>query len=152
MPMESTALGEVFLMANDHMHAEFSESARDDEDQFGRMAVHVGPVQEAAEDRVRHKMIRSHTMLTETLEQLRGEQPFFDVPQLFEAATAIHLPRFYALLIGALSRFANFDPQSYMKDPSNYSLREQWFASTKIPEPEIMTFLNYISAIVPISR
>src|SRR5712691_7968680 len=52
MPMESTALGEVFLMANDHMHAEFSESARDDEDQFVRMAVHVGPVQEAAEDRV----------------------------------------------------------------------------------------------------
>jgi hypothetical protein len=73
LPMDNRALGRLFLMANDHLHAEFHREPQNDEEQFIRIAVHMVPVQEAAADRVRHKMLRSFTMTLHIADQLRGQ-------------------------------------------------------------------------------
>jgi hypothetical protein len=69
----------------------------------------------------------------------------FDVRSTFEQATGIPLPTYYALLLGALSRFASFDAEKYVREPSSYTLREQWFDSTKVPSETVRAFFSYVS-------
>lgn len=146
LPIENLDVGEVLLMASDHMHREFTADAADDQEKLVRMAVHLIPVQEAASEAVRHKMVRSYLMTSYTAEDLKGERPFFDVAAVFRAASGMSLSAYYAMMLAALSRFATFDAELYMRDPSSYALQQDWFASTKVPSQQIEVFLRFVSA------
>ena len=147
LAFDNETLGEIFLMANDYMHFENLGSTKENLDQFVKSAIHMIPVQEAVSDRVRHKILRAYQMTSESaLDPYRKEAFFFDVPKLFEESVGISLPNFYALVVGALSRFAVFKPEDFVKDPLSYVLTHAWFDSTKIKPDSVSNFLKYISA------
>jgi hypothetical protein len=146
LPLENATLGEIFLMANDFMHFENLGASKETLDQFVKATIHMIPVQEAGSDRVRHKMLRSFQMTSATsLNRFRNEAFFFDIPKLFEESVGIPLSVFYALAVGALSRFAIFNPIDFVKQPQSYVLNGGWFASTKISPDNITNFLKYVS-------
>ena len=60
--MPNTTLGELLLIANDHMHFESDDGSRDTLDSFAKLATTILPVQEAANGNVRHKILRSYQM------------------------------------------------------------------------------------------
>src|SRR6185437_11623123 len=63
-----------------------------------------------------------------------------------ERATGLELMDFYALMFGAISRFAKFDSAKYLSDPGSYGLDEHWFSSTKAAPEVIQRFFKLISA------
>ncbi|HEY2859689.1 MAG TPA: hypothetical protein VGJ21_14815 [Terracidiphilus sp.] len=147
LPMPNASLGELFLMANDFMHFENLDAGTTDLDKFVLTAAHMIPVQEASDDRVRHKMLRAFQMTSEAaLEPHREGGLFFDIPKLFEQVVGISLGDFYALVLAALSRFATFSPLQYMQDPLSFVLQEGWFASTTVQAISITAFFEYVSA------
>ena len=77
--------------------------------------------------------------------ELATARPYFDVFSLFERETGLNLLDFYALMFGAISRFAEFDPIKYLNDPGSYSLDDHWFSSTKITPDAIERFFGLIS-------
>jgi len=147
LAIENATLGDIFLMANDYMHFEDLGDTKETLDQFVKAAIHMIPVQEAVSDRVRHKILRAYQMTSaSSLDPYRKEVFFFDIPKLFEESVGISLSIFYALVLGALSRFAVFKPEDFMKDPLSYVLTNTWFDSTKIRPDDVSSFLKYVSA------
>ena len=145
VPMPNTALGELFLIANDHMHFESDDGSRDTLDSFAKLATTILPVQEAANGNVRHKILRSYQM-TKIAPELSGTKPYFDLAALFKEATGLELSEFYAFIISAITRFQHFDPAKFLADPLIYSLDEQWFASTQVTPEAIQAFFSLVSA------
>jgi hypothetical protein len=145
VPMPNTALGELFLIANDHMHFESDDGSRDTLDGFAKLATTILPVQEAANGNVRHKILRSYQM-TKLAPKLSGTKPYFDLAALFKEATGLDLSEFYAFILGAITRFHQFDPAKFLADPLIYSLDEQWFASTQVTPEAIQAFFSLVSA------
>ncbi len=145
VPMPNTALGELFLIANDHMHIESDDGSRDNLDSFAKLATTILPVQEAANGNVRHKILRSYQM-TKLAPELSGTKPYFDLASLFKEATGLELSEFYTFIISAITRFHHFDPAKFLADPLIYSLDEQWFASTQVTPEAIQAFFSLVSA------
>ena len=145
MPIPNTTLGELFLIANDHMHFESDDDSRDTLDSFAKLATTILPVQEAANGNVRHKILRSYQM-TKLAPELSGTKPYFDLAALFKEATGLELSEFYAFIISAITRFHHFDPAKFLADPLIYSLDEQWFASTQVTPGAIQAFFSLLSA------
>src|SRR5208337_1291000 len=145
VPMPNTTLGELFLIANDHMHFESDDDSRDTLDSFAKLATTILPVQEAANGNVRHKILRSYQM-TKLAPELSGTKPYFDLAALFKEATGLELSEFYAFIISAITRFHHFDPAKFLADPLIYSLDEQWFASTQVTPEAIQAFFSLVSA------
>lgn len=102
--LSNSELGEIFLIANDQMHFESNDGSTDTLDSFAKLASTVLPVQEAANGNVRHKILRSYQM-TKAAPELAGAEPYFGLFALFKQATGLELMDFYALVIGAISRF-----------------------------------------------
>jgi len=145
VPMPNTALGELFLIANDHMHFESDDGSRDTLDSFAKLATTILPVQEAANGNVRHKILRSYQM-TKLAPEFSGTKPYFDLAALFKEATGLELSEFYAFIISAITRFHHFDRAKFLADPLIYSLDEQWFASTQVTPEAIQAFFSLVSA------
>ena len=145
LPMPNTALGELFLIANDHMHSESDDGSHDLLDSFSKLATSILPVQEAANGNVRHKILRSFQM-TKLAPELSETKPYFDLAVLFKEATGLEIMEYYALIFSALGRFHNFDPAKFLADPMTYSLDEQWFASTQVRPEAVQAFFCLVSA------
>jgi len=145
LPISNTALGQLFLIANDHMHLESDDGSRDTLDSFAKLATSILPIQEAANGNVRHRILRSYQM-TKLAPELSETKPYFDLAVLFKEATGLELSEFYAFIISAITRFHHFDPAKFLADPLIYSLDEQWFASTQIKPEAIQAFFALISA------
>jgi hypothetical protein len=145
LEMTNIALGELFLIANDHMHSEADDASSDTLDTFVKLASAFLPLREAMDGNVRHKMLRSYQM-TRAAPEFSGEKPYFDLFALFEAATGFELTEFYAFVLTAMSRFANFDAVKYLSDPSSYGLDESWFSSTKATSEAVQAFFKLTSA------
>jgi hypothetical protein len=62
-PMSNYVLGELFLIANDHMHIEEDDDVQGTLTSFAKLATTVLPVQEAVNGNVRHKVMRSYQMI-----------------------------------------------------------------------------------------
>lgn len=145
VPMPNTALGQLFLVANDHMHFESDDGSRNTLDSFAKLAATILPIQEAANGNVRHKILRSYQM-TNLAPELSGTKPYFDLVALFKEATSLDLSEFYAFIISTMTRFHHFDPAKFLADPLIYSLDEQWFASTQATPEAIQAFFSLVSA------
>ena len=143
--MSNTALGQIFLIANDHMHLESDDGSRDTLDSFAKLATSILPIQEAANGNVRHRILRSYQM-TKLAPELSTTKPYFDLAVLFKEATGLELSEFYAFIISAITRFHHFDPDKFLADPLIYSLDEQWFASTQVKPEAIQAFFSLVSA------
>lgn len=141
-------LGRAFLMAGDHLPKPgSSQSFTNLEDKFPFFAAQLLPTQEgSAFHRFDHKMARSFAMLTTSLPKLKGGPgPYWDIAVEFEKVTKIPLLSFQALLLGALTKFHEFDAGKYLEDTRNYGLSLQWFASTTVPPETVSRFLDLIS-------
>jgi hypothetical protein len=145
VPMPNTALGQLFLIANDHMHFESDDGSRNTLDSLVKLATTILPIQEAANGNVGHKILRSYQM-TKLAPELSGTKPYFDLVALFKEATGLELSEFYAFIISAITRFHHFDPAKFLPDPLIYSLDEQWFASTQVTPEAIQAFFSLVSA------
>jgi hypothetical protein len=145
LAIDNHALGELFLIANDHMHFDTADGPPNTLDSFIKIASALLPVQEAANRNARHKILRSYQM-TSIAPSLAASKPYFDLDALFEAKTGLGISEFYALSLGALSRFHTFDPEHFQGNPSSYSLDEQWFASTSVSAEKIQAFFALTSA------
>ena len=145
LPLPNHAMGELLLIANDHMHSEMDDGVQGTLTSFAKLATTLLPVQEAANGNVRHKVLRSYQMVGSAA-QLSGTKPYFDLEALFQQATGFALSEYFALIISAISRFHHFDPAKFMADPSIYSLDEQWFSSTKVNPKTIQAFFSLVAA------
>jgi hypothetical protein len=146
-PARFRELGKVFLMAGDHLPI-LTKKPDPLEDKFAFFAAQLLPVQEASGfHRFDHKMARSFAMLGESIRQLReGNRRYWDIPAIFEQVSGVPLLTFQSLLFGALTKFLQFDPNAYVKDPRSYGLNRGWFASTKVEPKLIERFLECVSA------
>jgi hypothetical protein len=145
LPMSNQALGELFLIANDHMHTEEDDGIQGTLTSFAKLATTLLPVQEAANGNVRHKIMRSYQMI-KLAPAFSETKPYFDLAALFKQATGLELSEYFAFIVSAITRFHHFDPAKFMSDPSSYSLDEQWFASTKVTPESIQAFFSLVAA------
>jgi hypothetical protein len=145
LDMTNSMLGELFLIANDHMHFDLNAECPDTLDRFVIIASTFLQLREGIAVNARHKMLRSYQMIKAATESSRI-RPAFDLLELFERATGLELADFYALIVAAISRFATFDASRYLADPSSYSLDESWFGSSKATSDAIQRFFKLTAA------
>jgi hypothetical protein len=144
-PLSNNDLGELFLIANDHMHSEHDDGVQGTLTSFAKVTTTVLPVQEAANGNVRHKILRSYQM-TKLAPSFSESKPYFDLGALFKKATGLGLSEYFAFIVSAISRFHRFDPAKFMEDPSIYSLDEQWFSSTTVTTEAIQAFFALVAS------
>jgi hypothetical protein len=139
-------LGEVLLMANDHLHVAMVERT-EFSDKAAEVVVSTVPVLEANNaTSYLTRMARSYLTLSRFVEPLRGTANFFDVRSLFEKATKVPLEVYQSLLWGSISRVANVEKLRKSVDLADFAIPRKWFATTKISEAQIESFLADISA------
>jgi hypothetical protein len=141
-----SGLGEAFLMANDHLHQPLPPPKTIEENLLQNIVFFIPILEAGSHNRFLNKMMRSHLMLTSFVEELRDKANFFDVRNLFAAATGLPLLTYEALIFGAMSRFLGLDISRYMANPSGFALPMTWFDKTAVPRKEISAFLRDVSA------
>jgi len=139
-------LGEVFLMANDHLHQALPPSKTVEEKILQNIVFFIPILEAGSHGTFLNKMMRSHLMLTSVVEELRDKANFFDVRKLFAAAMGVPVLTYEALIFGAMSRFLGLDISRYMANPSGFSLPTTWFDKTAVPRKEVSAFLQDVSA------
>jgi hypothetical protein len=141
LEMTNRQLGEVLLIANDHMHFQTDMGGPDTLTKFVGIASTFLQLKETVAANPIHKVLRSYQM-TKAAAQASAAPPHFDLSELFKQATGLELADFYALVFAAVSRFSKFDPAN----PSTYRLDKRWFSSTKASSETIEAFFKLIAA------
>jgi hypothetical protein len=137
-------LGQIFLMANDHLfdpvqpskapHGELLQSILD-----------FLPISEAnLLSSALLRMGRSHLMVTKFAEARRGQAGFFDIPAEFHRATGVRFRTFEALMAGVFTRLVNVEQAT--KDPRKFGIPLAYFDKLPLKAGEVSAFFQLIAA------
>jgi hypothetical protein len=145
-PEDFHELGLLFMMGSDLVPASMPPSTNDLE-RCIRFVVHFVGIQEhTVFNDFKYKMSRSFVMASETYRKLSDVPGYVDIEKQFEINNGLALADFFALMIGTLTRFMNFDEAQVAKDPLSYAINSQWFRKKKIPIEKVDIFLEELSA------
>jgi len=141
----SVDIGEVFLMASDHLSSPVQLSGKLDDLDMLELILSFVPVSEA--NIFTHpllKMGRSHLMVTRFAEARRGQSGFFDISSLFQKATGLPFDTFEALMATIFTRLVRVDgrPQA----PLELGVPLTYFDKLPITADEKSAFFDLVSA------
>ena len=141
--LDLRAFGRILLEVNDLMHsAEAVPTSTNDK--LVHLSMQMYPAQEAALKESSGPAIRSHVMLYTLIEQLRTEQPFFDIPAIFQDVAGLPLLVYQSMVVAAATYFCKPEARSYYSPLASFMLPSNWFSTTNLKPADIDNFLEGI--------
>jgi len=143
----SSGIGELCLMANDHVHRSlYMQGQAAAPDDLLTLIADFIPIMEAHEFRnPMLRIARIHKMIRDLAPIYRDSNVFFDIPALFENATSVPLQTFEALMVGLLAHMVELT-KSLLQEQAPKGIPISAFDSYGLSPSARDAFFSLISA------
>jgi hypothetical protein len=138
-------LGDVFLMANDHLYFLLPTPTTPDQEIINVLAQFVPALEISGRHSLRFTVARAHAFL-KIARALRGRHNFVDIDNIFQKATGMTVLEFQALCVATISKYTEMNVDQFRTNATAFFVNQDWFKSASVREQQLEQFLSHVSS------